>query len=494
MLMNWKRKNDKAMKKLFLFALFAALCCGCSESGTDENADSDQGQNNVDQVDLYTIHVPKKGTLAAVLDEKDLNAEMIVLLKITGELNDEDFITIQSMTNLIEIDLLEVNLPILFGHAFYGNKMIKKVTLPENLETIENSAFCDCESLTTIEMPAGSLEAIGDYAFSNCKSLTSIEIPCGVETIGKGAFNDCKSLQTVIFGDTIYSLKTIGESVFKNCESLTSIQIPFKVETIGTSAFSGCKSLKTVTFYVDAAVRTIENFAFYGCESLTGIAIPRRVETIGRSAFANCESLRSLWVEDISSGAEKLRTIGDHAFSNCKSLTVVDMSTVFFGETIGDYAFCDCESLTTIEMPAGSLEAIGDYAFWNCKSLTSIEMPVKVETIGNYAFKGCKSLKTVTFGSDVGQIGSYAFAGTAIATVDMSQCGRGNITIGERAFSECSKLQLFKIGTSRPPCCESDAFWMINPYSVLKVPSRGIDAYKAATGWNSFASITGLDE
>ena len=283
------------MKKLFLFALFAALCCSCSESGTDENADSDQGQNNVDQVDLYTIHVPKKGTLAAVLDEKDLNAEMIVLLKITGELNDEDFITIQSMTNLIEIDLLEVNLPILFGHAFYGNKMIKKVTLPENLETIENSAFCDCESLTTIEMPAGSLEAIGDYAF------------------------------------------------------------------------------------------------------------------------------------------------------------------------------------------------------WNCKSLTSIEMP-KVETIGNYAFKGCKSLKTVTFGSDVGQIGSYAFAGTAIATVDMSQCGRGNITIGERAFSECSKLQLFKIGTSRPPCCKGYAFWMINPYSLLKVPSGSIDAYKAASGWEDFANISGLDE
>ena len=293
--MNWKRKNDKAMKKLFLFALFATLCCGCSESGTDENADSDQGQNNVDQVDLYTIHVPKKGTLAAVLDEKDLNAEMIVLLKITGELNDEDFITIQSMTNLIEIDLLEVNLPILFGHAFYGNKMIKKVTLPENLETIENSAFCDCESLTTIEMPAGSLEAIGDYAF------------------------------------------------------------------------------------------------------------------------------------------------------------------------------------------------------WNCKSLTSIEMP-KVETIGNYAFKGCKSLKTVTFGSDVGQIGSYAFAGTAIATVDMSQCGRGNITIGERAFSECSKLQLFKIGTSVPPCCKGYAFWMINPYSLLKVPSGSIDAYKAASGWEDFANISGLDE
>lgn len=492
--MNWKRKNDKAMKKLFLFALFAALCCSCSESGTDENADSDQGQNNVDQVDLYTIHVPKKGTLAAVLDEKDLNAEMIVLLKITGELNDEDFITIQSMTNLIEIDLLEVNLPILFGHAFYGNKMIKKVTLPENLETIENSAFCDCESLTTIEMPAGSLEAIGDYAFSNCKSLTSIEIPSGVETIGKGAFNDCKSLQTVIFGILSYSLKTIGNSVFENCESLTSIEIPSKVETIGTSAFKGCKSLKTVAFYVNAPVRTIEDFAFYGCESLTGIIIPGRVETIGRSAFEACESLTTIWGDDLSSGFDRLRTIGAYAFQNCKSLTAVEMPTVSL-ETIGDYAFWNCESLKTIIFGnlSYSFKTIGNYAFKNCESLTSIEFSGNSYTIGNYAFEGCKSLKTVTF-KGVSRIGSYAFAGTAIATVDMSQCKSDYITIGERAFSECSKLQLFKIGADIPPRCEDNAFWMINPYSVLKVPSGWANAYKAATGWTWFASITGLDE
>lgn len=122
MLMNWKRKNDKAMKKLFLFALFAALCCSCSKD---------------DQIDLYMIHVPKKGTLAAVLEEKGLNAGTIVSLKITGELNEEDFIPIQSMTNLVKIDLSEVNLPMLFERAFCGNNMIKKVTLPKIWRQLE---------------------------------------------------------------------------------------------------------------------------------------------------------------------------------------------------------------------------------------------------------------------------------------------------------------------------------------------------------------------
>ena len=38
------------MKKLFLFALFAALCCSCTESGTDD--DPDQGQNDYSNVEV----------------------------------------------------------------------------------------------------------------------------------------------------------------------------------------------------------------------------------------------------------------------------------------------------------------------------------------------------------------------------------------------------------------------------------------------------------
>ena len=41
------------MKKLFLFALFAALCCSCTESGTDD--DPDQGQNDYSNVEVTGI-------------------------------------------------------------------------------------------------------------------------------------------------------------------------------------------------------------------------------------------------------------------------------------------------------------------------------------------------------------------------------------------------------------------------------------------------------
>lgn len=75
----------------------------------------------------------------------------------------------------------------------------------------------------------------------------------------------------------------------------------------------------------------------------------------------------------------------------------------------------------------------------------------------------------------------------------MSACAQVQ-TLGQSAFDGDQELRLFKIGTETPPTCKGYPFYGINPYSVLKVPSGCVDAYKAASGWKSFASITGLDE
>ena len=176
--------------------------------------------------------------------------------------------------------------------------------------------------------------------------------------------------------------------------------------------------------------------------------------------------------------------------------------------TIGEEMFKGCSSLATVTFENGSqLKTIeGGYpssgTFADCTALTSIEIPASVETIEAAAFKGCSSLATVTFekGSQLKTIGGggssyYGAFGQLknLMTVDMSACTQVK-TIGESAFDGDSELRLFKIGTETPPTCGRDAFSGINPYSVLKVPSGCADAYKAKSGWNNFASITGLDE
>lgn len=119
---------------------------------------------------------------------------------------------------------------------------------------------------------------------------------------------------------------------------------------------------------------------------------------------------------------------------------------------------------------------------------------------GGYIVTICSSLEMITFekGSKLESISGVrdlgAFDGAInLTTVDMSECTQVK-RIDEYTFYGNSNLRLFKIGTEIPPTCKDYTFYNINPYSVLKVPSGCTDAYKKATGWKKFASITGLDE
>jgi len=561
------------MKKLFLFALFAALCCSCTESGTDENTDPNGGSNSgqttppdPDSDAKDVIHVPKGGMLAGILNELGLKSPSS--LKLSGTLGVSDFTTLRNIQSLEHLDISRVNLSVLPTEAFLECTNIKSVILPNTLtaigtqafwgsslvsisipasvETIEGGAFCRCTALQTVTFEKGSKlktiksGSIWSGVFESCTSLTSIEIPASVETIGWIAFRNCTSLQTVTF-EKGSKLKTIETYVFY-CTSLTSIEIPASVETIEEDAFLGCSSLKTVTFEKGTQLKTLDGFA--GCTSLTTIEIPASVETIGGSAFEDCTSLQSVMFEKgtqlktIEGGYQGRRsafynctsltkieipasveTIGNNIFDGCTSLQTVTFEKGSKFKTIGSDVFSDCTSLTSIEIPA-SVEEIRGSAFFGCSSLktvtfekgsklktvagfshctslTTIEIPASVETIGQYAFNDCTSLHTVTFekGSKLKTISNGAFAFCwALTTVDMSACTQVTV-IGEYAFYEDSKLQLFKIGTRTPPSCGDDVFSRyINSYSVLKVPAGCVDAYKNATGWKEFTTISELDE
>ncbi|WP_302431093.1 leucine-rich repeat protein [uncultured Alistipes sp.] len=465
------------------------------------------------------IHVETKGELENVLADYDY--ANIESLKITGVLNDVDFLFIyRMMPNLKNLDIAEVNITALPIQAFYKSTNVENLILPNTLITIGEEMFYQSK-LKTVVIPANAT-TIGNSAFEQCASLISIDIPDNVETIGTAVFWGCSSLTTVTF-EKGSQLKTIGGGssyygAFSYCTALTSIEIPASVETIGASAFKGCSKLATVTFEKESQLKTIgggysePNYygVFSDCTALTSIEIPASVETIEAAAFKGCSSLATVTFEKGS----QLKTIGGGdfpsyyygAFSYCSSLTSIEIPASV--ETIKASAFKGCSSLATVTFENGSqLKTIGggypsSGTFADCTALTSIEIPASVETIEAAAFKGCSSLATVTFekGSQLKTIGGggssyYGAFGQLknLMTVDMSACTQVK-TIGESAFDGDSELRLFKIGTETPPTCGRDAFSGINPYSVLKVPSGCADAYKAAKDWNNFASITGLDE
>nr|WP_314699009.1 leucine-rich repeat domain-containing protein [uncultured Prevotella sp.] len=91
--------------------------------------------------------------------------------------------------------------------------------MPNSVTTIEQSAFSNCNSLTSVNIP-NSVTKIGWDAFESCSSLTSVTIPNSVTTIERSAFSSCTNLQKVNIGN---SVKTIGEYAFINCTSITQI-------------------------------------------------------------------------------------------------------------------------------------------------------------------------------------------------------------------------------------------------------------------------------
>ena len=476
------------------------------------------------------IHVETKGELENVLADYDY--ANIESLKITGVLNDVDFLFIyRMMPNLKNLDIAEVNITALPIQAFYKSTNVENLILPNTLITIGEEMFYQSK-LKTVVIPANAT-TIGNSAFEQCASLISIDIPANVETIGTAAFKGCSSLTTVTF-EKESQLKTISGGysnpnyygVFSDCTALTSIKIPASVKTIEEAAFKGCSSLATVTFEKGSQLKTIggdsySSGAFSDCTALTSIEIPASVETIEAAAFKGCSSLATVTFEKGS----QLKTIsGDYStgstsnysgvFSDCTALKSIEIPASV--ETIEAAAFKGCSSLATVTFEKGSqLKTIsGDYStgstsnysgvFSDCTALKSIEIPASVETIEVVAFKGCSSLITVTFekGSQLKIIGGGFRSGSYhgafcqlknLMTVDMSACTQVK-TIDEYAFYDDSELRLFKIGTETPPTCGSSAFVGINPYSVLKVPSGCADTYRTTYGWKNFASITGLDE
>ena len=176
---------------------------------------------------------------------------------------------------------------------------ITHALIDESLDEIEDNAFNGCLNLVQVDTHDG-IRKVGKAAFLGCESLRRINLKFAVE-VEEYAFCDCESLESIEFGDY---LESIEFSAFCGC-SLEHLKLT-SVITIEASAFLLCAQLTYVEF--SEGLDSIGEGAFHGCERLQRITIPLKRDLFvyddedGYDQFDGCEQLTTI---DLVGGIHK---------------------------------------------------------------------------------------------------------------------------------------------------------------------------------------------
>ena len=290
--------------------------------------------------------------------------------------------------------------------AFFGDRALTSVTLPDSITLIGEDAFDLCENLTAVTIP-DSVKTIGISAFAECGSLSRVTIPDSVTSIGDFAFGLCKSLKNVTIPD---SVTAIGRNAFSHT-SLTSVKLPPSITAISDYTFFGCEKLTDIT--ITDSVTKIGNYAFMDCNSLTNVTIPDSVTVIYNGAFRECKNLTGITIPD------SVTYIGYYTFYDCRKLQSIEVGSQNRNYAAKDGILFSKDYSKLICYPAGKTESsftvpksvtvIDGVSICFCFNLKKMTIPENVTTIGNFAFTGCWYLESISIPKSVTRIGEDVF-------------------------------------------------------------------------------------
>ncbi len=178
----------------------------------------------------------------------------------------------------LAVDLIiPENVTSIGAQAFKNSKNCERVVIPESVNQIDREAFSGCPA-SEINLPP-VLREIKAFTFYRSGIKEAI-IPEGVEAIEESAFCDCFALEKVVIPG---SCKKVGANAFRGCLSLKELVIGEGVESLSDYSFNGCSALKEVN--IPEGVYEVGNFAFEDCTSLDALYLPDTIQFMGGRAF-----------------------------------------------------------------------------------------------------------------------------------------------------------------------------------------------------------------
>lgn len=334
----------------------------------------------------------------------------------------------------------------------FQDKGIMKLTIPEGVETIDDSAFKN-NIIKEVVLPQ-SLNKIGKEAFSDNK-LETITIPKNVSRIEDGTFRNNNLSSVKMEG----KVKYIGSECFMN-NKLQNIDLPEGLQSIKDGSFSG-NFLTEIK--IPESVTEIETGAFYG-NQIQALNISKNLKKIGDGAFGYCRIKELLVPENVEvigkqafiqnpiekaefKGATKIlfqafytcglnevkfaddTDIGVQSFQNNNLKSVVIPKNT---KKLAAQAFAQ-NFLENVELPEG-LETIGQGSLY-VNHLVNVKIPSTVKTIEDAAFFNNK-IEKLDIGLNVKTIGEGAFKKNNLKEVTVSK----DAQLGKEAFDQTVKI------------------------------------------------------
>ena len=121
---------------------------------------------------------------------------------------------------------------------------LRRVFLPDSVETIGAYAFHGCSALERVSLPA-KLQEISLRMFHGCAALEQMTLPEGLKNIDDYAFYGCSSLKSLRLPE---SVERIGKYAFYNCRKMAEINIPLATTDLNMGMFLNCDALQYMTF------------------------------------------------------------------------------------------------------------------------------------------------------------------------------------------------------------------------------------------------------
>lgn len=285
----------------------------------------------------------------------------------------------------------------------------------------------DSDVVIPEKSPAGdTVTMIAEYAFYGAEDINSIVIAGKTMELDTKAFQSCEAKKIVITGCNLQ----VGENAFSYCEDVEEVCITGSNIEVETYAFYD--SGKDMNVKIENCTGVLDEKAFQSC-GIEGLTITNSSLELGENVFSYCEDLATVSMDNST------LEIGTYAFYDSGD----DATVTFTGcdLDIDDKAF-QCCGLVTLNI-SGSNTIMGENTFSYCEDLTDVVIGANNIEIGTYSFYDCTALVNVSIAAESEDDGleiiidDKAFQCCSAQTVVI---GRGNIELGDNAFSYCEDL------------------------------------------------------